>query len=338
MVGFAGWEMPVQYSSVIAEHDAVRASCGVFDISHMGQLVVEGEVAEVALNRLLTNDVSRLENGEGQYSIMLNEEGGVIDDLIVYREVEGRYFLVVNASMVNEDVVWLREHLPENALLDNQSADWAGLAVQGPQAMAVATAVGLAEDMPERNGFYRIGEGLLCRTGYTGEDGFEFFCPAAEGAHWFERFVEAGATPCGLAARDSLRLEMGYPLNGSDLTPEHSPVEAGLSVFVDLEKGEFVGRSRCIADKRTLGRKLTALATVGKGPPPRAHYPVHSPEGVEIGETTSGMLSPTSRVGIALAYLPTDYAKPGRDVFIEVRGRMVAARTIEKSQLKDPPR
>lgn len=337
VVPFAGWEMPVQYANLIAEHEAVRTKCGIFDISHMGQLVVTGAGAGGALNRLLTNDVAKLGDGEGQYTLMLNDDGGVIDDLILYRESETQFFLVANASMIEKDVAWLESHLPGDVKLGNASESWAGLAIQGPQATDIFHRMGLEVDLPPRNGIARVGSYVICRTGYTGEDGFEFFCAAEEGGAWFDRFIEAGAVPCGLGARDSLRLEMGYPLNGSDLTPEHSPVEAGLSFFVSLEKGDFIGRERCLADKAAPRRKLTAIATTAKGPPPRAHYDVCEPHGDKIGELTSGILSPTHRVGIGMAYLPLEYSKPSCEIEIEVRGRRVPAITIKKSQLRNPP-
>ena len=209
MVPFAGWNMPVQYTSIIDEHTAVREHAGIFDISHMGQFFVEGDGAEAWLNSLLTNNVAKLGLGEGQYSIMLNEQGGVIDDLILYREAEGRIFLVVNASMIDEDFAWMSKYLPEGLDLRNESDQWAAMAVQGPHAAALFAELFPGQPLPPRNGmasWTHEGELLMvCSTGYTGEEGYEFFSSSANGSAWFQRFIDAGAKPCGLGARDSLR-------------------------------------------------------------------------------------------------------------------------------------
>ncbi len=326
MVPFAGWYMPVQYSGITAEHEAVRKGVGVFDISHMGQVFVTGAGAEAWLNGLLTNNVSKLEPGQGQYTLMLNEEGGVIDDLIAYRTGPADFVLVINASMIDEDVAWMQAHLPADVVLRNASSDYAGLAVQGPRASE------LLDGLPPRNGIQlRLDGVIVCRTGYTGEDGFELFCPAADGEKWLDRFVAAGATPCGLGARDTLRLEMCYPLNGNDLSPTRTPIEAGLGFFVDLTKTAFTGHEKLRAQKASGDHdKLCALVITEKGPPPRAHYPVVL-DGVKIGETCSGGPAPSlGGQGIALAYLPAAHAKPGTIVGLEVRGKVFAAKVVKK--------
>jgi aminomethyltransferase len=336
MVPFAGWNMPVQYTSIIDEHSAVREDVGIFDISHMGQFFVEGEGAEAWLNSLLTNNVDKLAVGEGQYTIMLNEQGGVIDDLILYREAEGRIFLVVNASMIDEDFAWMNEHLAEGVVLRNESDSWAAMAVQGPNAEQAFSKLFPDQALPPRNGmatWMHEGELLMvCSTGYTGEDGYEFFAASASGILWFQRFIDAGAKPCGLGARDSLRLEVCYPLNGSDLSPTQTPLEAGLGFFCDLEKdGGFVGSEPLIKQKAEgLKQRLVALKYTGRGAPPRAHYSVHNKEGGVISELTSGVLSPTLREGIALAYLPVEHAKLGTIVDIDVRGRRFEAKVVKK--------
>lgn len=332
LVPFAGWNMPVQYSSIIDEHHAVRGKAGVFDISHMGQFIVSGPGAETWLNRMLTNNISKLSPGQGQYTIMLNENGGVIDDLIAYRTGESEYFLVVNASMIDEDFFWMAGHQPEDVTLRNESDLWAGMAVQGPLAAEIFAKVRPEEKLPVRNGIAMTAAGaIVCRTGYTGEDGFEFFCPAAEGISWWEKFLSAGAAPCGLGARDTLRLEMGYPLNGSDLSPERTPIEAGLGFFCDLEKGDFIGRET-LARQKTEGPaiKLTALQYCDKGPPPRSHYSVVSADGEVIGELASGALSPSLMTGIGMAYLPASCSKPGTALQIDVRGRLFPATVVKK--------
>ena len=336
LIPFGGWAMPVQYSSILTEHAAVREKAGVFDISHMGQVFVSGENHIAWLDRLLTNNLSKLSPGEGQYTMMLNEGGGVIDDLIAYRISETETLLVVNASMIPEDVAWMEKHLDPGVTLRNESDAWAGLAIQGPDASSIFSKLFPAETLPPRNGiaFLSTGE-IVCRTGYTGEDGYEFFCPAAEGSVWFLKFIEAGATPCGLGARDTLRLEMCYPLNGNDLSPHRSPIEAGLGFFCDLTKPDFVGRETLAAQKENGPEvKLTAIEVTEKGPPPRPHYTVLSETGETLGELSSGVLSPTLGKGIAMAYLPAAFTKPGTQLLIDVRGRQFKAVTVKKPFLK----
>ncbi|HEY2572900.1 MAG TPA: glycine cleavage system aminomethyltransferase GcvT [Verrucomicrobiaceae bacterium] len=349
LVPFAGWEMPVQYTGIVDEHRAVRARVGVFDISHMGQFLVEGRGAEAFLNRMLTNNISRLAPGQGQYTLLLNERGGVLDDLIAYRLSEREFFLVVNASMIAEDFAWLQKHLAADAdigvRITDISVQTGGLAIQGPQSREVLRAVLGAEAVyPERNSILvsTTGDGVLylCGTGYTGEEGFEFFAPVAAMTSWFEKFVRAareqGGMPAGLGARDTLRLEMGYPLNGSDLSPEKTPLEAGLGFFVDLEKGDFIGRNVLAKQKSDgVAVKLTGLRMVAAGPPPRSHYPVLA-NGAVVGETCSGGLSPTLSQGIAMAYLPTALSKPGTALELEIRGRKYAAETVKKPFYRRP--
>jgi|TARA_B110000908_G_scaffold172784_1_gene243247 aminomethyltransferase len=339
MVAFAGWNMPVQYTSIIDEHTAVREDVGIFDISHMGQFFLEGQGAEAWLNEILANDVNKLGIGEGQYTFMLNEEGGVIDDLIIYRQAEGRIFLVVNASMIDVDYAWLNQHLAEGLNLTNESIAWAGMAVQGPNSSAAFAKLFPDQELPTRNGMAmwlsERGEGeklCVCRTGYTGEDGFEFFSSAENGSAWFQRFIDNGAKPCGLGARDSLRLEVCYPLNGSDLSPTRTPLQAGLGFFCALDKeGGFIGSDALIKQKEEgLKERLIALKYTGRGAPPRAHYEVFTKEGERVSELTSGILSPSMREGIALAYLPVTLAKLGTLVDIDVRGRRFEAEVVKK--------
>ena len=347
MAPFAGWSMPIQFSGVMPEHLAVRESVGVFDISHMGQIWIEGEPGVVGgwLNMLLCNDVSVLTPGEGQYSLMLNEAGGVIDDLLIYRTAPEQFLLVVNAARVPEDMAQLESLRVEGVSIRNVSDACAAIAVQGPNSATtfakLAEAAGLAGyELPQRNGIHCFDNGIgrfeLCRTGYTGEDGFELFCPAADVVAWWRRAIEAGAVPCGLGARDTLRLEKCYPLNGSDLDGEHSPLEAGLGFFVALEKPDFVGCDALRQQKEAgLTRRLVAIQLTGKGPPPRPGYEVFSPGGEEaLAKLTSGTLSPTLGVGIAMAYLPVEQAKIGSNVEIDVRGRRFAAQVVKKPFVK----
>lgn len=345
MMEFGGWWMPLQYSGILEEHRAVRSAAGLFDISHMGELAVSGSGAEAYLNQILTNDVRLLAPGKGQYSLMLDERGGVIDDLIVYKLADESFFLIVNASKIEEDFSWMQRHLTADVTLENQSVHWAGLALQGPQAEAILARL-LGEDvvLPRRNHLIELqvanGPALVARTGYTGEDGFEWFCPAQSAAFWWDRISEAGADhgllPCGLGARDTLRMEACFPLNGSDLSPDHTPLEAGLSRFVKLEKGDFIGRE-CLKAQAAAGvkRSLSALVLQGKTPPPRPHYPVLH-EGKVLAETTSGTLSPTLGMGIALAYLPTPLATPGTEVAVEIRGRQFPALVAKRPLYRRP--
>ena len=336
LIPFGGWAMPVQYSSILTEHAAVREKAGAFDISHMGQVFVSGENHIAWLDSILTNNLSKLAPGQGQYTLMLNEKGGVIDDLIAYRISENETLLVVNASMIPEDVAWMEKHLTEGVTLRNESDAWAGIAIQGPDSQEIFRKLFPTEELPPRNGISKTASGeILCRTGYTGEDGYEFFCPAAQGIAFFEKFIAAGATPCGLGARDTLRLEMCYPLNGNDLSSEHSPIEAGLGFFCDLTKENFIGKDVLTAQKQNGPEiRLTAIKLTEKGPPPRPHYPVLNSEGKIIAELSSGVLSPTLKEGIAMAYLPAALSKPGTELSIDVRGRQFKAITVKKPFLK----
>ena len=347
MVGFGGWDMPVQYpGGILAEHRAVRTAVGVFDISHMGQFIVGGAGAKNWLNGLFTNNLDRIQAGQSQYGFLLNESGGVIDDLIIYEYAPGEFLLVVNASKIDEDFAWLHRHLPAGSQLElsNRSDRFAALAVQGPRAPEVFAAFfGPEAALPERFGVAVIPRDgltfLVARTGYTGEDGFEWFFPARASEVVWDELLRVGAPfgliPCGLGARDSLRLEVCYPLNGSDLSPARTPVAAGLGIFVDLkEKGDFVGCAALLQEKESGGpaERLAAFRMTEKSPPPRSHYPVLAPGdgSAPIGETTSGGLAPSlDSAGIGLAYVPAKLAKPGEAIQIDIRGRRYAA-VIEK--------
>ncbi len=336
LIPFGGWAMPVQYSSILTEHAAVREKAGVFDISHMGQVFVSGENHIAWLDSILTNNLSKLTPGQGQYTLMLNENGGVIDDLIAYRISGDETLLVINASMIPEDVAWMENHLADGVSLRNESDQWAGLAIQGPESQEVFRKLFPGEELPPRNGISKTAAGeIVCRTGYTGEDGYEFFCPADQGTVFFEKFIAAGAIPCGLGARDTLRLEMCYPLNGNDLSPERTPIEAGLGFFCDLTKEDFIGKAVLAAQKKNGPEtRLTAITLTEKGPPPRPHYPVLNSEGETIAELSSGVLSPTLKEGIAMAYLPAEFSKPGTELLIDVRGRRFKAVTVKKPFLR----
>src|SRR5438067_5445118 len=360
IVPFAGWLMPVQYASIVHEHPAVRNTVGIFDISHMGQLIVEGAGAREWLNAMLTNNIDKLDVGTGQYTFLLNERGGIIDDLIVYRIGDQKFLLVVNAARADEDFVWLEDHLPtveagasaaREVRLTNRSADFGGMAIQGPRIKELFHAVfGKDAQLPPRNMIAdlpfdgaRLRQGYggqanvsVARTGYTGEDGVEVFFPATNAVRFWNAVLEKGKSfgikPCGLGARDTLRLEMCYPLNGSDLSPERNPIEAGLGFFVDLEKPNFTGRKKLVETKTNGAReRLIAFRMNGKGPPPRPHYSLFS-RGNRVGEISSGSLSPSLNIGIGMGYVSAASAKIGTPLDVEIRGQKFPA-TIEKKQL-----
>lgn len=335
MVEFGGWSMPVQYSGIMDEHKAVRSASGMFDISHMGEVTVEGPSALAWLESLLTNRVGKLAVTRGQYTLMLDEKGGVIDDLIIYRTDEMSYFLLINGACRDLDLEWMRSRLPADGsvVLKDQGDDYAAIALQGPDSEKVLRALYPSCEVPKRNGIATLTASapipsLVARTGYTGEDGFELFVPVSAGIALWESLLAAGVKPCGLGSRDTLRLEMGYPLNGSDLSRDRTPLEAGLDKFTGLddpEKGDFSGR-KALEQQRASGlsTRLVPLKLTVSGPPMRSHYAIFAGDS-QIGETCSGALSPSMGEGIAMAYLPSSHALPGTIVEIEVRGRRYPA-------------
>ncbi len=334
LVPFAGWEMPIQYQGIVAEHQAVRTAVGIFDISHMGEFEVEGPGALAWLNGLLTNEVAALGVGEGQYTLLLNEAGGVIDDLIVYRSGEERFFLVVNAARIDQDREWLLAHPGEGVSFRDRSAELGAFAVQGPKSLALWHAIEPGgRGLPGRNRISELGPVTLCGTGYTGEEGFEFFAPVEEIGDWWDRFVAAGATPCGLGARDTLRLEKAFPLNGNDLDEVHTPLEAGLGFFVKLDKpGGFIGRDPLVSQKEQgIPTRLSAIRLLDKAPPPRHGYGILAADGSgKLADLTSGSLSPTLGLGIGLAYLPAEMARPGTELLVAIREKTYPARVVKK--------
>jgi aminomethyltransferase len=341
IIPFGGWLMPVQYTSILEEHQAVRNNVGIFDISHMGQLIVSNPAAAGWLNTMLTNNIDKLEVGQGQYTFLLNERGGIIDDLIVYRIEEQKFLLVANAACTDEDFAWLDRHRPPDVDLKNRSADFGGVAIQGPRVAELFHALfGKDVGLPSRNtivdlGFYGTNVSVA-RTGYTGEDGVEVFFRAQDAAEFWNAALEKGKAfgikACGLGARDTLRLEVCYPLNGSDFSPERNPIEAGLGFFVDLTKPNFIGRDVLLRMKENGSpEKLVAFRMQAKGPPPRPHYSVFD-NGERIGEVTSGTLSPSLNYGVGMAYVSAPHAKIGTRIDIEIRGKTFPA-IIEKKPL-----
>jgi glycine cleavage system T protein (aminomethyltransferase) len=336
MVPFAGWLMPVQYTSIVEEHQAVRNNVGIFDISHMGQLIVDGAGACEWLNTMLTNNVGKLDVGTGQYTFLLNDRGGIIDDLIVYRTGRKKFLLVVNAARADEDFAWLHDHLPAASAIQiaNRSTDFGGVAIQGPRIAELFRALfGKDASLPSRNSIadfpFHGTTVSVARTGYTGEDGIEVFFRTTDGVKLWNAALETGEPfgikPCGLGARDTLRLEMCYPLNGSDLSPERNPIEAGLGFFVDLTKPNFIGRDVLLEIKEKGPReKLVPFRMKEKGPPPRPHYAVFE-NGERTGEVTSGTLSPSLNWGVGMAYVSTARAKIGAQIEVEIRGQKFPA-------------
>jgi aminomethyltransferase len=323
LVPFAGWEMPVQYEGVIPEVRAVRTDAGVFDVSHMGELEVEGPRATDLLQATLSNDLARIAPGQAQYTLLTNEHGGIIDDLIVYRLEELRYLLIVNASNREADFRWLKERELPGSDVRDVSDDFALLAVQGPRAierlgLPPADAFTFAE--AEIDGI----QCMVNRTGYTGEDGCELLAMADDGAALWDRVLERGAVPCGLGARDTLRLEVCFPLHGNDITPETDAISAGLGWCCDLDK-EFSGANELREVKaRGPERKLVPFVMEEKAVPRQGMAIVGG------GEVTSGTHSPMLDRGIGLGYVPASSAKPDTDLEIDVRGRTRAARVVRR--------
>jgi aminomethyltransferase len=346
LVDFGGWNMPVQYAGILDEHKAVREAAGVFDISHMGEFYVSGADAGKFLNGLLTNDVSKLKVGQGQYTLMLNEQGGVIDDLILYHLNENEFFLVVNASKIDEDREWILKHLPQGVSFFDTSGSTAAVALQGPKALEIAHAFfGAGWPEPKRNEITKYSwncqEILAARTGYTGEDGIELFFKNEIAENFFFTLLEAGKPfglkPCGLGSRDTLRLEACLPLNGNDLSDKRTPLDAGLGFFVSLTKeASFPGKDVLLRQKSEgLKEKLVAFRLKDKGPPPRPHYHVFQ-DTEQVGEVCSGAPSPTLGYGIGLAYVKANCADSGTSLELEVRGSRVPIEVVKKPFYKRP--
>ena len=334
MVSFAGWNMPIQYAGVMEEHRTVREGVGVFDVSHMGEIDVRGREAKPFLQKLLTNDMDKLDNGGILYSLMCYENGGVVDDLLVHRFEEDHYFLCVNASNTDKDFEWACGLAGEfDVQVDNLSDRTAQLAIQGPHAESLLqklTDVSLSDLAYYRFQKGRVGdlEAVIARTGYTGEDGFEIYLDAGTAVSVFESLLEAGKEfdlqPIGLGARDTLRLEMGYPLYGQEIDADHSPLEAGLGWVIKLKKADaFIGQKPLENQKdKGLAHKLIGIKLKDRGVP-RSHYKVLN-DGTPAGEVTSGTFSPTLNTGVALCKVPTELSKPGTRLDIAIRNSTVA--------------
>ena len=338
MVPFGGWEMPVQFEGIRSEHWAVRRAVGLFDISHMGRIAVSGARALAFLNRLLPARVRELTIGQMLYTPLCNEQGGCVDDLVVYRLAQQEYRLVVNASRKAADWQWITARAAgwSDVQIEDLSDEQGMVAVQGPQAAALVEA--LAGPTSVALGYYRCAEmeiagirGVLSRNGYTGEDGFEIICPADQVAALWAELRAAGALPCGLGARDTLRLEMGFCLYGRELNEQTTPLEAGLAWALDLEKeANFVG-AEALRVLRTAGgyRRLRGFRLLERGIP-RPDYPVFDQRGEQVGTVTSGTHSPVLKQGIGLAYLQRGVQKIGTRVYIGMKGKPQAAVVVKR--------
>jgi aminomethyltransferase len=341
LIDFGGWELPVQYTGVMDEHIACRTAAGLFDVSHMGEVIVEGVDAEKYLYHLVANDITKVAIGQAQYSPLCHPHGGIIDDLIVYKRAADRFLVVVNASNTEKDFTWMQKVHREGGFrcrLENESPNWSQIAVQGPKAEKILqklTKTNLSEIKT-----YRFAEGevsgvtaIIARTGYTGEDGFEVYVAWEKGGQIWSELLKAGTPeglkPCGLGARDTLRLEAKYPLYGQELTDETNPIEAGIGWAVKLDKADFVGKSAIAAAKAAgLKRKLVGIELTGAGIP-RTGYRVLDASGTrQVGHITSGTQSPSLKKPIGIAYVELASAEIGTPLRVEIRANQIPAEVV----------
>lgn len=335
IVPFAGYLLPVQYVGVIKEHMAVRTACGLFDVSHMGEFLLTGAAAFANVQNLFCNDFSNMYDGQVRYSPMCNEHGGIVDDVLIYKISNEKYLLVVNAANRHKDAEWVKAHLFDDVKFEDISDNIAQLALQGPKAKEIAEKIVPAEGIPQK--YYSFiqdvdVQGINCivsRTGYTGEFGYEFYCAAEDGPKLWNLLLEAGAEyqliPCGLGARDTLRLEAAMPLYGHELTDDITPLEAGLDFFVKLAKDKFIGKDAILAkgDKKVVrvGLKITGRGIA------REHCDVYNGE-TKIGYVTSGTHCPYLNAPVAMAMVPVEFANTGTSLEIDVRGRRITAEVV----------
>ena len=336
MVEFAGWEMPVQYTGVIEEHRAVRQRAGLFDVSHMGEIEIQGPDAVECCQRISANDVSRMKVFQAQYNLLLNDQGGVVDDVIFYRLEPNQFLICVNASNSDKDFAWIQAHAAGQVEVKNESAQYAQLALQGPSAEKILqplTTVELGEMKSFHFAFGDVGSVrcMVARTGYTGEAGFELYCRAGDAERLWTTLLEAGAAegllPVGLGARDTLRLEKAYPLYGHELDDTTTPLEAGLEWVTKFSKPSFIGREVLVRQKEAgVTRKLVGLELTEPGIA-RSEYPIFKNEKA-IGRVTSGTQSPTLGRAIALGYVSVEEAQVDNGVEVEIRGRKTRAKIV----------
>jgi aminomethyltransferase len=344
MVDFVGWDMPVQYSSVIGEHEAVRTAVGLFDVSHMGEIEFRGPGALESANRLISNDLARCADGQAVYAGLLNEQGAFVDDVVAYRFSPEHIFICVNSSNREKDFAWMSERAQGVKPVD-RGDDFAQIAVQGPKAAGLVQRLTKVE--LSKLGTYRFTEGevadvpcIISRTGYTGEDGFELYCSPGDAERLWDALLHEGQAdgvkPCGLGARDSLRTEMKYALYGNDIDDTHTALEAGLGWIVKLDKpGGFIGKEALEQQKAAgVKRKLVGFELTGSGIP-RHGYPLLK-DGQRVGEVTSGTLGPSVKKPIGMGYVPTELSAEGSTFDVEIRGRPVAAKVVKTPFWKKP--
>jgi aminomethyltransferase len=336
MVDFAGWDMPVQYTGLEKEHHAVRTQAGLFDVSHMGEIEFRGKGALEEANRLITNDLARISDGQAIYAGLLNEQGGFVDDIVAYRFSPEHIFICVNASNREKDFKWMHANAKTVKPVD-RSDEFGQIAVQGPKAFGIVQK--LASKPLDGVGTYRFTTGqvagvecIISRTGYTGEDGFELYCPPGQAEKLWFALLEAGAgegvIPAGLGARDSLRTEMKYALYGNDIDDVHTPLEAGLGWIVKLDKADFIGKAALEKQKAAgVPRKLVGFEMTEAGIP-RSHYPILK-DGQKVGEVTSGTMGPSIKKAVGIGYVPTALAAEGSTFQVEIRGRPVGAKVVK---------
>lgn len=347
MSPFAGFDMPIQYSGIVDEHNAVRGDAGVFDVSHMGEIFVTGPDAEAFVNHVFTNDVRGMAQGRILYGMMCYGNGGVVDDLLVYREFtdEPEFLLVVNASNIDKDFEWLKENSKGyDVKVDNQSEAWGQIAIQGPNSEnVVISLLGMAEDEEEadeiRNlAFYTFKDAededgnrvIISRTGYTGEDGFEIYATPDNIVYMWETLIDDGVKPCGLGCRDTLRFEAGLPLYGDELSADITPVMAGLSMFCKLDKPEFIGKEALAAQKAEgAPKKLVGIEIADKAIP-RAGYPVELEDGTEVGVVTTGYHSISLDRSICFALVDAAYSALDTPLWIHIRKHTFAGKVVKK--------
>ncbi len=348
MVDFGGWDMPIQFDGILAEHEAVRQRAGLFDVSHMGEVRIQGDDALAFIQHLTTNDAGGLELGQAQYTVMTNHDGGVIDDLLVYRLADTDYLLVINAATTPKDVAWIEKQAEdfEGAFeVRNESDEWAQLALQGPDAEIILSRI-VALDLGSI-GYYRAAftdldgvQVLVSRTGYTGEDGFEVYLPPSQAPGLADTILDVGASegvvPVGLGARDTLRLEAGMLLYGNDMDESRSPVEANLRWLTKPDKGDFIGKDAIVADiEAGTAERLVGFELVDRGVP-RHGYELYGADEQAIGEVTSGTFSPTLRKGIGLGYVPVEHTAVGGMLRVDIRGRKLEARVVKTPFYRRP--
>ena len=342
IVEFGGWAMPVQFTSIKEEHNAVRYEVGMFDVSHMGEISIKGNDASKFVQYLLSNDTNNLTDTKAQYTALCNEEGGIIDDLVTYKIGDNDYLLIVNAANTDKDFAWVQKHAPKfDVEVSNVSNQFGQLAVQGPKARDLVS--GLVDiDVSEMKPFdfqqnvTLFGKNvILSQSGYTGEDGFEIYCEANDTVDIWNGFIEHNVVPCGLGARDTLRLEAGLPLHGQDLTESITPYEGGIAFAAKpLIEEDFIGKS-VLKDQKENGseRRTVGLELLDKGIA-RTGYPVLDLDGNEIGEVTSGTQAPSSGKSIAMAIIKRDEFEMGRELLVQVRKRQLKAKIVKKNQIE----